>query len=146
MIKYNYKGNQYDWLGDIRNVIWNEDRMVFGEWDEETKKHFGVTEVNIPEPEVPPYVPTDEELADRIRRERDEKLEETDFFVMPDYPSDPKDLEEVKTYRQALRDITKQSSFPKEVTWPELPSVFKKDTDGMGLKLAKASSLAKVGI
>lgn len=146
MIKYNYKGNQYDWLGDIRKVIWNEDRMVFGEWDEETKKHFGVTEVNIPEPEVPPYVPTDEELADRIRRERDEKLEETDFFVMPDYPSDPKDLEEVKTYRQALRDITKQSSFPKEVTWPELPSVFEKDTDGMGLKLAKASSLAKVGI
>ena len=146
MIKYNYKGNQYDWLGDIRKVIWNEDRMVFGEWDEETKKHFGVTEVNIPEPEVPPYVPTDEELADRIRRERDEKLEETDFFVMPDYPSDPKDLEEVKTYRQDLRDITKQSGFPKEVTWPELPSVFDKDTDGIGLKLAKASSLAKVGI
>lgn len=146
MIKYNYKGNQYDWLGDIRKVIWNEDRMVFGEWDEETKKHFGVTEVNIPEPEVPPYVPTDEELADRIRRERDEKLKETDFFVMPDYPSDPKDLEEVKTYRQALRDITKQSGFPKEVTWPDLPSVFDKDTDGIGLKLAKASSLAKVGI
>lgn len=146
MIKYNYKGNQYDWLSDIRKVIWNEDRMVFGEWDEETKKHFGVTEVNIPEPEVPPYVPTDEELAERIRRDRDEKLEETDFFVMPDYPSDPKDLEEVKTYRQALRDITKQSDFPKEVTWPELPSVFKKDTDGMGLKLAKASSLAKVGL
>ena len=146
MIKYNYKGNQYDWLSDIRKVIWNEDRMVFGEWDEETKKHFGVTEVNIPEPEVPPYVPTDEELADRIRRDRDEKLEETDFFVMPDYPSDPKDLEEVKTYRQALRDITKQSGFPKDVTWPELPSVFDKDTDGIGLKLAKASSLAKVGI
>ena len=146
MIKYNYKGNQYDWLGDIRKVIWNEDRMVFGEWDQETKKHFGVTEVNIPEPEVPPYVPTDEELAERIRIDRDEKLEETDFFVMPDYPSDPKDLEEVKTYRQALRDITKQSGFPKEVTWPEIPSVFKKDTDGIGLKLAKASSLAKVGI
>lgn len=146
MIKYNYKGNQYDCLGAIRKVIWNEDRMVFGEWDEETKKHFGVTEVNIPEPEVPPYVPTDEELAERIRRDRDEKLEETDFFVMPDYPSDPKDLEEVKTYRQALRDITKQKGFPKEVTWPEPPSVFKKDTDGIGLKLAKASSLAKVGI
>lgn len=146
MIKYNYKGNQYDCLGNIRKVIWNEDRMVFGEWDEETKKHFGVTEVNIPEPEVPPYVPTDEELAERIRRDRDEKLEETDFFVLPDYPSDPKDLEEVKAYRQALRDITKQSGFPKEVIWSELPSVFDKDTDGIGLKLAKASSLAKVGI
>lgn len=146
MLKYNYNGNQYDCLGDIRKVIWNEDRMVFGEWNVETKKHFGVTEVNIPEPEVPPYVPTDEELAERIRRDRDEKLEETDFFVMPDYPSDPKGLEEVKDYRQALRDITKQSGFPKEVNWPELPSVFDKDTDGIGLKLAKASSLAKVGV
>ena len=137
MIKYNYKGNQYDWLSDIRKVIWNEDRIVFGEWNDETKKHFGVTEVNIPEPEVPPYVPTDEELAERVRSDRDEKLKETDFFVMPDYPSYPKDLEEVKTYRQALRDITKQSGFPRNVTWPEIPSVFKKDTDGIGLKLAK---------
>ena len=115
MIKYNYKGNQYDWLSEIRKVIWNEDRIVFGEWNDEAKEHFGVTEVNIPEPEIPPYV----------------------FFVMPDYPSDPKDLEEVKAYRQALRDITKQSGFPRDVTWPELPSIFQKDTDGMGLKLAK---------
>lgn len=146
MIKYKYKGKQYDWLSDIRKDIWEADRMVFGAWDDLVKEQFGVTEVTIPEPEVPPYVPTDEELAERIRRDRDEKLEETDFFVMPDYPSDPKDLEEVKTYRQALRDITKQSGFPKEVTWPELPSVFDKDTDGIGLKLAKTSSLAKVGI
>ena len=29
MIKYN--GKQYDWLSDIRKVIWNEDRIVFGE-------------------------------------------------------------------------------------------------------------------
>ena len=146
MIKYNYKGNQYEWLSDIRKAIWNEDRIVFGGWNEETKEHFGVTEVNIPEPEVPPYVPTDEELAERVRRDREGKLKETDFYVMPDYPSDPKDLEEVKTYRQALRDITKQSGFPRDVTWPELPSVFQKDTDEMGLKLAKASSLAKVGL
>ena len=146
MIKYNYKGNQYDWLSDIRKTIWNEDRIVFGEWNDETKEYFGVTEVEIPEPEVPPYVPTDEELAERVRRDRDEKLNETDFFVMPDYPSDSKDLEEMKVYRQALRDITKQSGFPRNITWPELPSVFQKDTDGIGLKLAKASSLAKVGL
>lgn len=76
-------------------------------------------------------------LAENARLERDRKITETDYYMMPDYPSDPKDLEEVKTYRQALRDITKQSGFPKEVTWPEPPSVFKKDTDGMGLKLAK---------
>lgn len=146
MIKYEYKGKQYDWLSDIRKDIWETDRVVFGAWDDLVKEQFGVTEVMIPDPVIPPYVPTDEELAERIRRDRDEKLKETDFFVMPDYPSDSKDLEEVKAYRQALRDITKQSGFPRDVTWPELPSVFQKGTDGMGLKLAKASSLAKVGL
>lgn len=146
MIKYEYKGKQYDWLSDIRKDIWETDRVVFGAWDDLVKEQFGVTEVEIPEPEVPPYVPTDEELAERVRMDRDEKLEETDFFVMPDYLSDPKDLEEVKTYRQALRDITKQSGFPRDVTWPELPSVFQKSDADIGLKLAKASSLAKVGL
>lgn len=146
MIKYKYKGKQYDWLSDIRKDIWETDRMVFGAWDDLVKEQFGVTEVMIPDPVTPPYEPTDEELARQVRDKRDRKLEETDWYMMPDYPSDPKDLEEVKTYRQALRDINKQSGFPKEVTWPELPSVFDKDTDGMGLKLAKASSLAKVGI
>ena len=146
MIKYEYKGKQYDWLSDIRKDIWETDRVVFGAWDDLVKEHFGVTEVMISDPVTPPYEPTDEELAERVRIERDEKLEETDFFVMPDYPSDLRDLEEVKTYRQALRDITKQSGFPRNVTWPELPSVFQKDTDGIDLKLAKASSLAKVGL
>lgn len=137
MIKYNYKGNQYDWLSDIRKVIWNEDRIVFGEWDEETKEQFGVTEVTLPDPEVPRYVPSDEELARLVRRQRDTELRVTDYFVMPDYPSDPKDLEKVKTYRQALRDITKQRGFPRDVTWPEPPSVLNKEDDRIGLALAK---------
>ena len=137
MIKYMYKDTQYDWLSDIRKEIWNKDHIVFGALDDETKEHFGITEIDIPEPVVEPYVPTDEELAERIRQNRDKKLEETDFFVMPDYPSDPKDLEVVKTYRQVLRDITKQSTFPKEVTWPEIPSVFKDGTSCAGPRLAK---------
>ena len=146
MIKYEYKGKQYDWLSDIRKDIWETDRVVFGAWDDLVKEQFGVTEVMIPDPVIPPYEPTDEELARQVRDERDRKLEDTDWYVTTDYPSDPRDLEEVKTYRQALRDITKQSGFPRDVTWPELPSVFQKDTDGIGLKLAKTSSLAKVGL
>lgn len=138
MIKYNYKGNQYDWLGDIREVIWNEDRMVFGEWDEETKKHFGVTEVMIPDPVTPPYEPTDEELASQVRDKRDRKLEETDWYMMPDYPAGPETIELVKNYRKALRDITLQSGFPRDVKWPVVPRVFSENTEGtMGLGLAK---------
>lgn len=137
MIKYNFRGTQYDSLYEIRKAIWDEDRTVFGEWNDKTKEQFGVTEVELPDPEVPRYVPTDEELAKRIRGKRDSELRVTDYFVMPDYPSDPKDLEKVKTYRQALRDITKQSGFPRNVTWPEPPSVLNKEKDGIGLALAK---------
>ena len=89
MIKYKYKGKQYDYLSDIRKDIWETDRMVFGAWDGLVKEQFGVTEVMIPDPVIPPYEPTDEELARRVRDERDRKLEETDWYMMPDYPADP---------------------------------------------------------
>lgn len=138
MIKYNYKGKQYDWLSDIRKDIWETDRMVFGAWDDLVKEQFGVTEVMIPDPVIPPYVPTDEELARQVRDERDRKLEETDWYMMPDYPTDPETLEVVKNYRKAIRDITLQSGFPRNVEWPVVPRVFREDTDGaMGLGLAK---------
>lgn len=138
MIKYEYKGKQYDWLSDIRKDIWETDRVVFGAWDDLVKEQFGVTEVMIPDPVIPPYVPTDEELARQVRNKRDRKLEETDWYMMPDYPADPETLEIVKNYRKALRDITLQSGFPRNVEWPVVPRVFREDTDGaMGLGLAK---------
>lgn len=138
MIKYKYKGKQYDWLSDIRKDIWETDRVVFGAWDDLVKEQFGVTEVMVPDPVIPPYVPTDEELARQVRDERDRKLEETDWYMMPDYPTDPETLEAAKNYRKALRDITLQSGFPRNVEWPAVPRVFREDTDGaMGLGLAK---------
>lgn len=138
MIKYKYKGKQYDWLSDIRKEIWETDRMVFGAWDDLVKEQFGVTEVMIPDPVTPPYEPTDEELARQVRNERDRKLEETDWYMMPDYPADSETLELVKSYRKALRDITLQSGFPKDVEWPVEPRVFCEDTAGtMDLGLAK---------
>lgn len=138
MIKYNYKGKQYDYLSDIRKDIWETDRVVFGAWDDLVKEQFGVTEVLIPDPVIPPYEPTDEELARRVRGERDRKLEETDWYMIPDYPADPETLGVVKNYRKALRDITLQSGFPRDVKWPVVPRVFCEDTEGtMGLGLAK---------
>lgn len=138
MIKYKYKGKQYDWLSDIRKDIWETDRMVFGAWDALVKEQFGVTEVMIPDPVTPPYEPTDEELARQVRDKRERKLEETDWYMMPDYPADPETLELVKNYRKALRDITLQSGFPRDVKWPVVPRVFSENTEGtMGLGLAK---------
>lgn len=138
MIKYKYNGKTYDWLSDIRKDIWETSRTVFGAWDDLVKEQFGVTEVMIPDPVIPPYEPTDEELARQIRSERDRKIEETDYYMMSDYPADPETIEMVKTYRQALRDIPEQQGFPRDVKWPVVPRVFCEEAEGLGL--------AKVGI
>ncbi len=87
------------------------------------------------QPYVPP-VPTLEELAASVRAERNKRLALTDHLVMPDYPLDANKLEEIKAYRQALRDIPQQPGFPwggpddpacpwpekfvTQIDWPEL--------------------------
>lgn len=82
-----------------------------------------------------------EVLAENVRSERDRRLAETDWYMMPDYPADPETLEVVKNYRKALRDITLQSGFPRDVEWPAMPKVFCEDTGG-----TPSIGLAKVGI
>ena len=74
--------------------------------------------------------PTDDDLASQVRAERNMKIAETDYYMMPDYPADPETLEVVKDYRKALRDITLQSGFPRDVEWPVVPKVFCEDTEG----------------
>lgn len=89
------------------------------------------------------YAPTkpQEEFEKQVRAERDRRVAETDWYMMPDYPADPETLEVVKNYRKALRDITLQSGFPRDVEWPVMPKVFCKDTEG-----TSSIGLAKVGI
>ena len=78
------------------------------------------------QPYVPP-VPTTEELAASVRAERDKRITATDYLVMPDYPLDTDKLEEIKAYRQALRDIPQQIGFPwngpddPACPWPDNP-------------------------
>lgn len=78
-------------------------------------------------------------LAENVRSERDRRLAETDYYMMPDYPSDPNNIEEMKAYRQSLRDIPKQEGFPSKFTWPDVPKFLCEDnSDNLGL--------AKVGL
>lgn len=85
--------------------------------------------------------PTDVDIAERVRAQRDRRIAETDWYMMPDYPADPETLEDVKKYRKALRDITLQSGFPRDFKWPVVPKVFCEDTVG-----TLSLGLAKVGI
>ena len=60
----------------------------------------------------------DAEQAKSIREQRTEKLKDSDWTQLADSTADKTAW---ATYRQALRDITAQSGFPWEVTWPDAP-------------------------
>lgn len=62
-----------------------------------------------------------EDLATKIRIQRNNLLEQTDYLMMSDYPIESDRLAKVKIYRQALRDIPEQSGFPRTITWPDKP-------------------------
>ena len=60
----------------------------------------------------------DDEQAARIRADRDKRLVDTDWTQVADAPVDS---EAWATYRQALRNIPAQATFPWDVVWPEMP-------------------------
>jgi len=60
----------------------------------------------------------DAEQAKSIRNQRDDKLKTTDWTQVADSPVDKTAW---ATYRQALRDLTKQTGFPWEINWPTEP-------------------------
>jgi len=69
---------------------------------------------------IDPPAQTTEQLAAAVRSDRDRRILDTDYLIMPDYPIDVTKLTAVKTYRQALRDISLQAGFPTKIDWPEL--------------------------
>lgn len=69
-----------------------------------------MTQQNLPEGI---YFPQREEA----RYERDRLIEKTDVWAL----SDRTMTAEQTAYRQALRDITDQSGFPLDITWPTKP-------------------------
>ena len=69
--------------------------------------------------EPPP--PSEQEVAayllQTLRQVRNQKIAETDWWVLPDQTPTQEQL----AYRQALRDITKTHSSLAEVVWPTKP-------------------------
>ena len=63
------------------------------------------------------------EAEEQVRSKRDTLISDTDYLLMDDYPISSEDLEAVKAYRTALRDVPQQEGFPYEVTWPERPAI-----------------------
>lgn len=64
-----------------------------------------------------------EDAEKSVRAKRDSLISETDYLFASDYPISAEDLEAVKVYRQALRDVPQQAGFPFDVVWPDLPVI-----------------------
>lgn len=60
------------------------------------------------------------QLAEQIRAKRNQLIAETDYLIMSDYPITEERKQKVLIYRQDLRDITVQETFPQSVVWPIL--------------------------
>lgn len=61
---------------------------------------------------------SNEEVLQDLREERNRRLAETDYLAL----SDATLSEEMRTYRQALRDLPDNTSDPANPTWPVKPS------------------------
>lgn len=57
-------------------------------------------------------------LPKEVRKERNKLLQESDWTQTSDSPVDKQAW---AIYRQALRDVTTQPSFPTDVVWPTKP-------------------------
>lgn len=56
-----------------------------------------------------------------VRARRNELLAQSDWTQLADSPADKAAWAQ---YRQALRDLTDQTGFPDNITWPDTPSAF----------------------
>lgn len=56
--------------------------------------------------------------AEEIRAERDRRIAECDWAMMPDAPTEKAVW---AVYRQALRDVPQQQAFPHDLVWPSAP-------------------------
>jgi hypothetical protein len=72
-----------------------------------------------------PVDPWEGEDADAIRAERNQRLSDSDFLVLPDSPAqrDMQSRAAIWLYRKALRDVTANFASPEDVVWPELPEL-----------------------
>lgn len=71
---------------------------------------------------VDPPPPTDAQLAAAIRAARNMRIVSSDWTQLSDAPLTTAQKSDWAVYRQALRDVTVQPTFPQSVTWPVPPA------------------------
>ena len=74
--------------------------------------------------EDPTPTMSDIEVSSLIREKRNNLLFKTDYTQLLDSPLSTELKEKFAVYRQQLRDITEQETFPKNISWPTNPTDF----------------------
>lgn len=117
---YIYNNQQFETEQAVRNAIMKNERKAIPSTNHSDVIQFW-KEHKVTVCKVEQTV-TKEQLEQQIRTKRNQLLQQCDYYVINDYPSNPDDLNAVKAYRQALRDITKQTEYPFNVEWPTKPN------------------------
>lgn len=116
--------NALQWDGNVGEIEYsdapNEPITSLPEWATDCIAVYNTqhTEWTTEEEERIARESSDEYKAEVIRNERDWKLLQTDWWELPSHGGM---TTEESTYRQALRDITSQATFPESVEWPVKP-------------------------
>jgi hypothetical protein len=59
---------------------------------------------------------------DAIRMQRDQRLRQSDWTMLPDAPLSEVQRSAWATYRTALRDVPQENSDPAGIVWPDAPA------------------------
>ena len=96
------------------------ERVTSCVWDEEA---YQIWVSENPEPD-----PVEQKSAE-ARTKRDQLLAESDWTQVLDAPIDTGTRDAYRVYRQALRDIPEQDTFPEYIQWPDKPETTKAAPD-----------------
>lgn len=103
--------------------------------DETTLKHLGYILMSSSYPGMPfvaaedgTWTIDDTQAFAMLRNERNQRIADTDYMLMSDYPLNDVQRISVCAYRQALRDLPAQEGAPwdgggEATPWPEIPNV-----------------------
>lgn len=120
----------YDYVKDYDDDLYKmepDGDLVYNEEKQEYRQAFKL--VDLTEEEKAARQETKKQhLFEKLREVRDKKLEETDVYLIADYPISEENLELIKVYRQELRDLPEQEGAPwdgggSETPWPVMPEV-----------------------
>ena len=116
----------------VCNIIKNESaeecaNFFGGEWVDDNNESAGMGLIY--DRETKTYKPTDEQVEfirnmalSNLRSERDHLLNETDKYMVSDFPSTEEKKQKFLTYRQTLRDLPTNTPDPTNISWPTPPS------------------------